>query len=387
MSYTKLFDIIRDNDKLKSFITNMSSGYVGLPYIMEETLKMLEDDSIFANIISDNNKRALAVMLDMYFDSCYERFIEDVSLDKLLSYGRLEVYKIDAANGLRYATVNEVAQGVQGLIPEYIYPAGEDAYKKLCLLQWTYTGVIYFFRMAGYNLNYDKDGKVLNNVYDMIQMSANDLKDMFSWMADTEAVNKAIKKIDKMKRNKGYKYASFEKDEIVEDITIKQLVHNIDKIFPRNSTNPEYRKAISLVIKTNKYNQRLTPLEIAELRAIYHKHALDTSNRNNDGVTEESSRKLKEECERLLKERFSGKINSKHFAYTIIDSLRKSNYSKCSAKQYSYILEALQILDKYSNDSETFRADVISEQEIDNSLASLSDAIGKGLFEDEEGED
>lgn len=387
MSYTKLFDIIRDNDKLKSFITNMSSGYVGLPYIMEETLKMLEDDSIFANIISDNNKRALAVMLDMYFDSCYERFIEDVSLDKLLSYGRLEVYKIDAANGLRYATVNEVAQGVQGLIPEYIYPAGEDAYKKLCLLQWTYTGVSYFFRMAGYKLNYDKDGKVLNNMYDMIQMSANDLKDMFSWMADTEAVNKAIKKIDKMKRNKGYKYASFEKDEIVEDITIKQLVHNIDKIFPRNSTNPEYRKAISLVIKTNKYNQRLTPLEIAELRAIYHKHALDTSNRNNGGVTEESSKKLKEECERLLKERFSGKINSKHFAYTIIDSLRKSNYSKCSAKQYSYILEALQILDKYSNDSETFKADVISEQEIDNSLASLSDAIGKGLFEDEEGED
>ena len=384
MGYTKLFDIIKDDIKLISFITNMSSGCVELPYIMEETLKLLEDDSLYCNIISDNNKRALAVMLSSYFDSCYEKYIKDLNLNKLLEYGRLEVYKVDAANGLRFATINEVEQGVEGLIPEYIYPAGEEAYKKLCLLQWTFSGISYFFRMAGYNLKYDTNGKVINTLYDMIQMSAYQIKELFSWVENTDTIDTAIKKIEKMKKNKGYKYASFEKDEIVEDISIKQLIHNIDKTFPRNSSNANYRKAISLVIKTNKNKKKLTPLEVAELRKIYHQHALERNNTQNNVIIEESIKQLKTECEKLLSERFSGKINSKHFAYTIIESLKKNNYMKCSAKQYAFISEALNIINKHNEDSNITKANVISEQEIDNSLASLSNAIGSGLFEDEE---
>ena len=33
-------------------------------------------------------------------------------------------------------------------------------YSKICLLQWSFTGKSYYFRQAGYKLNYSEDGKV-----------------------------------------------------------------------------------------------------------------------------------------------------------------------------------------------------------------------------------
>ena len=59
MGYTKLFNILGDNQKLKSLITNVSSGYMELPYIINSTLSLLDDESPFLNLISDNNKKAL----------------------------------------------------------------------------------------------------------------------------------------------------------------------------------------------------------------------------------------------------------------------------------------------------------------------------------------
>ena len=59
-----------------------------------------------------------------------------------------------AHNGIRFATANEVKQGVKGLIPEFIFPAGENEYKLMCLLQWTFCGTPFFFRNAGYKICY-----------------------------------------------------------------------------------------------------------------------------------------------------------------------------------------------------------------------------------------
>lgn len=383
MELTKLKDIIKDDVKMTSFITNISSGYLDIPYIMEETLKMLSDNSPFFNMITDTNKIALCNMLDMYFSDCWQIYIDNIAFDKLLNYGKIEVYKIEALNGLRYATTNEVANGVKGLIGENIYPAGEEEYKNLCLLYWTFTGKNYYFRQAGYQLEYDSNGKVTTPLYAMILMSANHLKSMMAWISDKEQFNKAIKKIEKMKKSKGYKYASFEKDEITEDITIKQLVYNIYTVFPRNSNNQEYRRALALSIKAYKDKKILSPLEVSQLRDTYFKYACDRgkNNRTDNNV----QNKLKEECELILKERYSGKIPINHFAFTIIQSLQKSNYSKCSDRQYSYIKNALECVNKGKPEpEENKKTEIITDVDIDNSLESISDAIGNGLFDDME---
>lgn len=385
MSYNKLFKLLEDNTRMTSFISNISSGYMEIPYIMSETLKILEDDNPFFGIISNSNKKSLCIMLDQYFTDCWGLFIEDLKLDKCLSYGKIEVYKIAAANGLRYATVNEVAQGIKGLIGEYIYPAGEEEYKKLCLLQWSFTGVSYYFRQAGYKLDYDNNGKVTNSFYEMIQMCAYQLKELFDWVSVKENLDKALNRIKKMQKSKGYKYASYEKDEITEDITIKQLVMNIYKVFPRNSSNPDYRKALALALKSYKGKQQLTPLEVSQLRDIYDKHVLDI-NRDKKAAASVNT-DVKEKCELLLAERFKGKINQKHFAYTIIETLKRNNYTSCSPKQYAVIEEAYMIVTKANNNDNkvenntSAKTEVISDDDINESLASYNLSGGE-LFDD-----
>lgn len=324
-------------------------------------------------------------MMDQYFTDCWGLFIEDLKLDKCLNYGKIEIYKVAAANGLRYATVNEVAQGIKGLIGEYIYPAGEEEYKKLCLLQWSFTGISYYFRQAGYKLDYDSNGKVINSFYEMIQMCAYQLKELFDWVSVKENLDKALNRIKKMQKSKGYKYASYEKDEITEDITIKQLVMNIYKVFPRNSSNPDYRKALALALKSYKGKQQLTPLEVSQLRDIYDKHALDI-NRDKKAAASVNT-DVKEKCELLLDERFKGKINQKHFAYTIIETLKRNNYTSCSPKQYAVIEEAYMIVTKANNNGNmvenntSAKTEVISDDDINESLASYNLSGGE-LFDD-----
>lgn len=388
MSYNKLFELLEDNQKLKSLITNisnMSSEGAEIPFLFSATLHILEDDSPYANLISDKNKVALCNMIDKYFVDCYELYIEDLKLNKLLEFGCIEVYKVEASNGIRYATTNEVAQGIKGLIGENVYPAGEREYRLLCLLEWTFYGVNYFFRQAGYKLEYDSNGKAKTPYYQMIVMCANQMLDLFEWVSVPSNVENTLKRIKKMKKSHGYKYASYEKDEITEDITIKQLVSNIGKIFPRNSNNKEYRWAVAMSIKFSKNNYKLTPLEVSKLRKVYDDYAFSTNKQSHVDCNAE----LKDKCELILKNRYNTDIviNRNHFAYTIIDSLRKYNYTKCSAKQLSYIDEAYNMINKAlqkKEEPEVKETKVISDTEIDLSLQSLSDAIGNGLFDNDE---
>lgn len=374
MSYNKVFELIENDSRLKSFMTNVASGIFDMTYIMTETLKLLEDDSPFYNMISDSNKKALCIMLNQYFDSCYEIYMNNIKLDNILNYGKIEVYRIEARNGIRYATVKEVEQGVRGLIAENIYPAGEKEYKLLCLLQWTISGSSYYFRQAGYKLNYGSDGKPTNTFFEMIFNCAMQLKEMFDLCNDKKKVDKCIKIIKKMKQKHGYKYASYEKDEVTEDITIKQLVMNVYKIFPRNSSNPEYRKALALAIKSYKNNKKLTPLEVSRLREIYDKHALDLS--SSRGHNNEVNSELKDKCEELLAKRYDGSINQNHFAFTIINSLRANNYTKCSPKQLAIVDEAYKQLNRDISGNDNSN-NIISEDEINSSL----DIYGLGLTE------
>lgn len=392
MTFNKLFEVVEENTQVKSIISNVSYGIMDTPFLMNKTVEMLADDSPYLNIISDENKQALVNMLIMYFNNCWGLYVEDYELDKLLKFGKIEVYKVDAPNGLRYATATEVAQGIKGLIGEYIYPATEENYKRLCLLQWTFSGVNYFFREAGFKLTYDNTGKPKETLYQMIQMSSQQLVDLFKWSSIQDNIDKALNQIKKMKKNKGFKYASYEKDEIEESISIKQLIYNIDKTFPRNSTDIDYRKAIALIIKAKKNIRSITPLEISFLRKAYDKKAMERSN----GKVVEESNKLRDECELILNERTSGKIDPNHFAYKIISTLKNSGYKKCSVKQYDIIKDALNIISNYEEkkqETEDNKAEqlILDDTCIDNVvdatdtsvLTDISDALGRGLFDDD----
>lgn len=380
-----------DDSQLSNFIYNVSMGKFESPYLMNKIVELLNDSSPLLNMIPDSDKLDFARLTKSYFDSCWGVFIENIRLDNLVKAGKMEIYKVEAPNGIRYATVNEIAQGVIGLMSDFVYPVGIENYKKLALLQWTFSGNSYYFKEAGYKLTYDKDGKVEETFLELINESINELKELVKWV-DTPEFEKSVDLIKKLK-NKDFKYASYEKDEIEETISIKQLVYNIDKTFPRSSNDIDYRRAIALVIKGKKNFKSLTPMEISFLRRAYLKKALDRTKENK--VDEQ----LKTDCEHLLAVRYSGKIDQNHFVYKIITTLKGKNFEYCSDKQRDIINSALKLLEKEDNKENNVNdiapiRNIMDEDDIDKelerfsgeSIVDISEAIGQGLlFEDEEG--
>lgn len=383
MGYDSIKKLIADNQNLSTLITNLTNGGFGTPYIMQSTLEILDDTDATFKIIPDGNKIALCNMLNMYFKTCYFEYIDTKlkNYEKLVEFAKVKLYEVDAACGKRSATVNEIAQGVKGLVAKDIYTVDEDKYKLLCLLQWTFTGKPYYFKQAGYTLEYDSNGEVTTLFYSMVFMCSKQLLELFKWVG-TDDFDSCIKKIKKFKAGGGLKYATYEVDEITEEITIKQLVQNIHSKFPRNSDNIKYRRALALSIKYDKklkYGTKyIEPLDIAFMRQVYDEYIqslVDVSQRD-------TMIYIKEKCEKLLNDRYSGLINQEHFVYKIIPNLQKNNYTKVSVKQLRIIDDAYGVLESAKEKLNTNYEAVIDEDEIDNSLQVLSDAIGNGLFED-----
>ena len=374
MGIDNTLKLIEDNSKLSISIKNIYELPYELPYLMEEVLKLIEDDSG----VKDSDKISMCYMLDMYFCTCYHEFNESLGLEKLIPFAKIEIYKVEAVNGLRYATEKEVLHGVKGLIPENIYPAGENTFKLLCLLQWTFCGRSYYLRNAGYKLTYDSSGKMLNTPLEAFNMCAVQLKELIDWVRNRNALEKALKIISKFKKAGGYKYATYESDEIEETVTVKQLIYNIINTFPRDSANPEYRKAFAMALSKHRNNKSLTPYELSQLRGIYEKYALD---KDRAKLIEKSNagqrNKLKEECDFILKNR--DKLSSRDFVFKIIETMNRTGYVKCSQKQYKFIEEALDKIKELS--TTTTKTDVISDDDIDASLDDMYDALNSGMFE------
>lgn len=390
MGYSKLFSLIDDRQDIKSIIMNLSSFGSEQPYLVSETLNMLSNESIIRNIIPDKDQIALACMLRLYFNDCWAMYSDVNKYIGLAKYSRLDSYSIESDKGLRPATESEIRQGVMGLQCKEVYPAGEEFDKTLNLLLWTMTGNTFYFRRAGFKNNFDTNGKITDNLYQMIYQCSNELNNMFKFIADKNKYNKCIKIIEKYKKSNGIKYASYASDEIKENMSIKQLMNNIKINLPRHSSDENIRKAIALYIKSQK--KQLTPMEISYLRGVYSYYInnrerinIKTSNENKKN----SDSELKKKCEILINERYRGKIDSNHFAYRIIDTLSKYDYSRCSVNQYRVIEDALRIIHNTNENKEIImneerarqEVNIISDDDLD-SYESISDFIGEGLFDD-----
>lgn len=381
MSFNKLFKTITDSG-LQQFVESMESNRDSVPYLIRSILDLLCDKSLYYGAITDENKLAFVYLMRLYYNTCFSIYLDNINFSNILKYGKIEIYKVEAANGLRYATVKEVENGVEGLIAEYIYPGGKTEFQHLALLGWTFTGEHRAIRSFGYKLKYNNDSDVVTSDLEIILNNADALKAMMDWVADGDKMNKSIRCINKMKRNNGYKYATCEKDEIVENISIKQLLKIIEQMFPRNSKDKEYRKALAMVVKTHTANRRLTPLEISELRRIYKKFAMETKSAQPENS--DKNNKIRKQCEEILAARDKGILDGSMFVFKIISTLESNNYSRCSIKQYSFIEDAYNKIANEAVEENNTQSEIISETDIDNSLASLSNAMGSGLFFEEE---
>ena len=333
MGYDSIMALMKKSDKCKAedinVIDNLASGKFDVPYIIDETMMLLDDSYQLYNMIPDVNKIALCKMIKRYTDNCLKLFMEgENKLAELCKYGKLIDYRVVTAEGERKATEKEVEAGVEQLIGKEVYPVGEEIYKKLCLLTWTIEGNIKWYKLAGYTVEYSNND-VKTTFLEMIMQSANELNEAMKWCG-TDEYNKAERILNKTKKKKGIGLLGYAKDEIKEDISVNQLTRNIVKIFPRSSSNKDYRKALALALKATKNNVRLHPLEITYLRKQYKAYALDKSYRDNERHENESNKneELEAKCEELLRERYKGVVDSNDFAFKIIETVKKSGYTR-----------------------------------------------------------
>lgn len=365
-TFEKYFSIEK-NTQVKSTLTVINSG-LEEPFLALKIAELLSDESLLINILSDKDKLNTGNFLYNYHRVCWGLFTDADDMKRLengLKMAKRELYKVDAPMGERFATTKEIAMGVKQLKGEIQYPVTEDTYKLLCILYWSFTGKPAYFKEAGYNLTYDVANKgYKESFYEMLLMSYKQLVEACNFYTNYAKFDATMKALDKV-RKVGFKYASYADDEIEETLSIKQLIYNIDITFPRSSSNADYRKAISLVIKGKKSLKSLTPLDIAFLRRVYLQYAVD---KKGELEKSEPNAEIQEMCEELLREQYKGKVKQDHFAYKIIETLKKSGYKKCSQKQYSILEDAYKSIHGEKEEDDRDNITIIDDAFIEQSL-------------------
>lgn len=381
MTCNRLIELIPNEVEMVQNIKAFGISEIEVPYLMQEILKLLDDEHAESRLVSDNDLVVLAYMFSEYKAKCFSQFDYITKNPKLIDYARYLAYKVEADNGIRFATKNEVEDGVECLLKYYIYPAGEEAATQLYMLYWTVYGKPYQFRGAGYKLEYNDKGEVVTSSYQMIQMAYRGIKDVIDWVTEEKGYNLALKKIKKFKSNGGYKYATYEKDEIRENITVKQLIKTLEQHVPRKSDNTDYRRALWIILSHKSNGTSPTPLEISELRRIYKIYCDDFRKNGIVGVNEE----LKELCNRIENGVVQKLLSPTHFLLKIVSTIKKYGYTRCSQKQLNILKEAEGIITKKSQETnQTVVSSVITDDAINDTLSNTFERM-EGLFE--EGDD
>jgi hypothetical protein len=319
------------------------------------SVKMMDDaPELLVKLSNIKNRQPLydrSEDIKKYCDNCWKIYNKGINIEKLLKYAKTELYQIEAINGLRFATKNEIKQGVRGIICVTKENIDDENYKLLSILQWSFDWKWKYLSQAGCSSECKfEDIETDIGIIQKFDMFRKRLDKLCEYL-DTE-FESDIDKLKQISKQRKFEYASYEPDEVHEDISIKQIVQSVLSRFEKNSKNPDVRRAIALALKTKNNPFGMKPDEIAFMREMLSNHTEIES--TNEGI--------KEKCERLYAERDKGNIGKDDFVFKIIETLSRYNYTRCSSKQLKIIDSAL---DKIESSCETT---IISDDEISNEL-------------------
>lgn len=329
--------------------------------IAKDISRCLNDEHFVCQQMSDGLVIGLYNVASALYEQVQMLMLRNIDICKIAMKTKMQLYKIEAMNGLRFATVNEVNNGVAGLIPFSSYPAGEDVSKQLFILAWVVTGNTWYYRQAGFKNHFSESGKVTDTVVDMLNESAETIVGLIRLMNNETKLNKVLKILKKSK----FEYTTYATDEVTEEVSVKQLLLDCEQLFKGTSTNASCRRAKSLLLKSKK--DKLTPSEISELRKIKAEVLEKGIEVNSDTVEEQ----VKNKCEYLLNLKYTGRISGDAFVFKIISTLERCKYVRCSDKQLAIIEEALKSVGYYDVEENN----VVSESDIDST-------IGKDIEDD-----
>jgi len=292
-------------------------------YIVKETLRVICDGSLYLDKLDEKTVVAYCIMIYRYICSCGRKYKSRNRWKSAVNNSSAEVYRINAANGLRYATVSEVDNGARGLIPLKIYPAGEDICHKLNLLMWSFTGNVKYLDAIEDMDTFNVD-KTISWTFGVMQKYASRIIGLIEWMEEGSNFSSACKEIKEYSDKGGFRYAEFAEDEIKENISKKQVIFTLRNMDIKNK-----------ILDCCKDENDITPYQMSILRDIY------------ESIANRTSCKIEEKCEHLIKCKKQGYIDEKEFVFKIIYTLKSQGYVKCSEKQMAIIDDAIKSVNNY----------------------------------------
>ena len=379
-----LFDGDTAMHKFIDYVTD--STYINSKMVKDIVL-FLRDDNIKLKAIGKSGVKSLVRLLYSYNKYFGTYAIWNEGYSRLAKAAKTEVYYTDAINGVRISTSGEIKNGVRGLMIKEEYPIGEEKYRLINLFVWTITGNLRNYREAGYRYTF-KDGEIKDDIYDLIKTASQGLVDLLKMGENKDSFRKELDKLEAISKRGKYKYPGYAADEIVEETSIKKIMFNLDKRIPRGSSRADYRRALAIIIKCKENKRlRLAPIDMAFLREVWEevrKEETDVGTDKQKGIDNSVNAVLKEQCNTVEKAVVDGIVPKDHFSLKIIETLKGRGYNKCSDKMYTFIEDALNIIEDYEKQKDIVinDADMIESDKGGGGydIIDISNALGDGLL-------
>ena len=396
LSYIKLYQLISD-DQAKE-IETISTSSMEKPWLIDVLLYYLSDSNPLFTMYPQDIVIKLAELMIDYYHSSWSAFFDinngDIDLRALIEYKQQDRFMIDAANGMRVATKNEVDEGIYniadsgtiGLVNDPVNKIEDSEYKFICLFLWTVTGLWRYYIRAGYTVEFDTNSKVKEPEIKYISSIRHVLFRMCELLKDDSYYTSIINKLKHIKKLGTYKYPSYAADEVMPDEKISFVINQVERLMTRRKSPLIYECHLILRRASSKSTKSFSTQDKMTLRkGLYElRHPEEF---NGEAVEQAEIDEIREMCEKIRQGVINKHLGENEFAVKVASTIMKNNYRRCSAKQRAVLVDAINKIK--SNENRAKQTEILNkaiekneETPVDSgfSLADMSDLLGKGLM-------
>lgn len=394
LTFDMLGNIASTDDMLE--LSVMLNSSMEKPWIVNTMLYYLSDLNPNFSMYEPEIVINLLKFLIDYYNSSWSAFFDissgDINLEKLIEYHTQHLYKVEAANGWRIATQNEVNEGIFQISGSHVIELKdepklkleESEYKFINLFTWTVTGRWRYFKKSGLEIKFNSENKPTEPDIRYISRNLRVLNRMCE-LLKTDYYSSVISKLKDIRKAGNYKYLAYADDEIQVEDKIGFVVNQVAKLMPKNKSPILYECSKILYKNKSKLISSYTVEEKITLRKGYYELKYPDIKLNDDKLDFETMDEIKSLCDRIRQGVGDGLLSDRDFSVKIVTTLTRSGYRRCSDKQKSVLISAIRRIEAVENTRKQVEVENpvetnSTEEPAGFSLANMSDLLGRGML-------
>lgn len=309
--YNKLYNEVVLTSKCIEFYKQIGEDYVNYKSLPVKIIDTINSKVMAGRLDSNDKDMALfAKSIREAYAKCLIQGVETV--ESLIGMAKQTVYKTQAKNGLRLATVNEINSRVAQLVSEDVLLVDENSYLNIVIFVYLCTGNDKLLETCNSGIELDNILKL--GTKEMIRVSSEYINSV-----------KFVEDLDNMRQNGVVNYPTHADDEIKErglDDKLSLVLNTLEK----KSALSTYEQAALDIAKKGICGKSLSDKQVNVINSIYTE--ITSGKVRENYYSEEVEAKIKE-CNSY----FSYKSNK--FITNLFTNVLK--YKKCSEKQLKVI--------------------------------------------------